>query len=144
MNGGRWGSYPEAGPLNPVNAVGATGYAPIVRLPCERGTADALNLNPGNVQGLTTAVGYEPGWTPYAPAMKGGKRRNTGRKSRKGKKRAQRGGVQVGEVDSMRYYAPTAGYDNRPMMPQVHNNPGILMQVGYPARHFNEACMKTN
>ena len=50
----------------------------------------------------------------------------------------------VGEVDAMRYYAPTAGYGNLPLMPQVPNNPGILMQLGYPAGHFNPACMKTN
>jgi hypothetical protein len=47
-------------------------------------------------------------------------------------------------MDSMRYYAPTAGYENLPLNPGVSNNPGILMQVGYPAGHFNEACVKTN
>lgn len=52
--------------------------------------------------------------------------------------------VSVGAVDSMRIYSPTAGYDNLPMTPQVPNNPGILTQVGYPARYFNEACIKTN
>jgi hypothetical protein len=69
------------------------------------------------------------------------------------KRRRQQGGmtnfqqypqVQVGAADSMRIYSPTAGYDNRPMSPQVANNPGILMQVGYPAGHLNEACIKTN
>ena len=59
------------------------------------------------------------------------------------RKRQQRGGVHVGEADSMRYYAPNAGYDNRPMNPGVPNNPGILMQVGYPAGQFNRACMTT-
>jgi hypothetical protein len=52
--------------------------------------------------------------------------------------------VQVGAADSMRIYSPTAGYDNVPMSPQVPNNPGILMQLGYPAGHLNEACIKTN
>ena len=52
--------------------------------------------------------------------------------------------VQVGAADSMRIYSPTAGYANVPMNPQVSNNPGILMQLGYPAGHLNEACIKTN
>ena len=69
------------------------------------------------------------------------------------KRRRQQGGmtnfqqypqVSVGAADSMRIYSPTAGYDNRPMSPQVPNNPGILMQLGYPAGHLNEACIKTN
>jgi hypothetical protein len=59
-------------------------------------------------------------------------------------RKRQQGGVYVGQVDAMRYYAPTAGYDNLPLMPQVPNNPGILMQVGYPARHMNMACLKTS
>ena len=50
----------------------------------------------------------------------------------------------MGQVDAMRYYAPTAGYANLPLNPPVMNNPGILMQLGYPAGHFNEACIKTN
>ena len=61
-----------------------------------------------------------------------------------GGKKKQKGGVQVGEADSMRYYAPTAGYTNMPLAPPVLNNPGILMQLGYPARSFNQACMNTH
>ena len=53
------------------------------------------------------------------------------------------GGVSVGAADSMRYYAPTAGYSNSPMAPSVSTNPGILMQVPYPARAFNKACLTT-
>ena len=151
--GGRWGSFPDVGPLNPTNAVGATSYAPIGRIPCEVGTRDALNPNPDGVQTMSTAPGWVPGWTPYRTVgggscgcglrRSGGSRARNARNARK-QTQKQKGGVQVGEVDSMRYYAPTAGYDNLPLMPQVQNNPGILMQVGYPARHFNMACMKTN
>jgi hypothetical protein len=115
------------------------------------------------VQELTTnTMTYNvPGFTPL---MKGGRRvrrgNNTSKRSgplhrrgfkpRKSKKRSQkkknkqRGGVVVGQVDAMRYYAPTAGYSNLPLVPQVPNNPGILMQLGYPAGHFNQACLKTN
>lgn len=149
MQGGRWGSFPDLGPLNPVNAVGATSYAPIGRVPCEVGTRDALNPNPGGVQTMSTAVGWQPGWTPFRGggcACGQGLRTGGGAVTRRrGQQRVQqRGGVQVGEVDAMRYYAPTAGYGNYPLEPQVQNNPGVLMQVGYPARHFNMACMKTN
>jgi len=164
--GGRYGM--EGSPLDPVNGVGMSGYAQIGRVPCEAGTRDALNLDPTSaaapygVQELTTnTMTYGvPGFTKL---MNGGGRRrgnNTskrsgpvhrrGSKHRKSKNRSQkkknkqRGGVVVGQVDAMRYYAPTAGYSNLPLVPQVPNNPGILMQLGYPAGHFNQACLKTN
>jgi hypothetical protein len=72
---------------------------------------------------------------------KGGSRKQ---RSQKRKQRKQRGGVHVGQADAMRYYAPTAGYTNAPMAPAVPNNPGILMQLGYPARSFNQGCMATH
>ena len=157
--GGRYGM--EGSPLDPVNGVGMSGYAQIGRIPCEAGTRDALNPDPNGVQGLTTnRMTYGvPGFTQL---MKGGGRRGNnmskrggplhrrGSKHRKSKNRSQkkknkqRGGVVVGQVDAMRYYAPTAGYSNLPLVPQVPNNPGILMQLGYPAGHFNQACLKTN
>ena len=163
--GGRYGM--EGSPLDPVNGVGMSGYAQIGRIPCEAGTRDALNPDPTSaaapmgVQGLVTnSMTYNvPGFTQL---MKGGGRRGNnmskrggplhrrGSKHRKTKNRSQkkknkqRGGVVVGQVDAMRYYAPTAGYSNLPLVPQVPNNPGILMQLGYPAGHFNQACLKTN
>jgi hypothetical protein len=147
QSGGRYGAFPELGPLNATNGVGTIG-SPFLRVGCEAGTTNALNANPGGVQSMTTAVtASPPGWTPFA--MKGGRRRRTqkkkGRRSRGQMGGASlAGGVSVGEMDSMRYYAPTAGYSNWPMTPAVGNNPGILMQTGYPAGHFNQACMKTN
>lgn len=152
QKGGRWGAFPELAPLSP-NAVGMSGYSPILRQPCEIGTRNALNPDPNGVQSLSTYVSSKgiAGWTQTA----GGKRRRTrrGKGSRRGRK--QQGGmsaaalagapigVTVGDVDAMRYYSPTAGYSNAPLAPPVLNNPGILMQLGYPARHFNEACMNT-
>jgi hypothetical protein len=134
MRGGRYGTG-ELAPLS-SNGVGTTPGS-IMRLPCEAGTYNPLNPNPRDIQTATTAVGYVPGWTPFAKAMGGGKRR----KSRKS------GGafpvVHVGAADSMRYYAPTAGYSNNPLAPPVLNNPGILMQTPYDARAFNMACLKT-
>ena len=182
QQGGRWGAFPELGNLNQQNGVGTIG-SPFLRQPCETGSYNPSLPNPGNVQNLSTAQGWVPGWTPYAPAMRGGKRSDkqikkkskvpmkimpipkimssrmnvpsapTRRRRQQRQQRQQKGGmtnfqqypqVQVGAADSMRIYSPTAGYDNRPMSPMVPNNPGILMQVGYPAGHLNEACIKTN
>ena len=144
QQGGRWGAFPDLGPLNQSNGVGVIG-SPFLRVGCEAGTTDALNANPNGIQSATTAVTVSPpGWTPFA--MKGGKRRG---RSQKKRSRGQTGGaslaggVSVGEMDSMRYYAPTAGYSNWPMTPAVGNNPGVLMQTGYPAGHFNQACIST-
>jgi hypothetical protein len=170
QTGGRYGM--EMAPadlvLSPSNAVGMSGYAQNGRIPCEVGTRDALNPNPGGIQTASTLPSFA-GVGNFTQIMKGGKRcsknnsgptKTVGRRSRKNRKqqkqqqqqqggkkkrsRKQQGGVVVGQVDAMRYYAPTAGYDNLPLMPQVPNNPGILMQLGYPAGHFNPACMKTN
>lgn len=152
QKGGRWGAFPDLAPIAP-NAIGMSGYSPILRQPCEIGTRNALNPDPNGIQSLSTYVSSKgiAGWTQTA----GGKRRRTrrGKGSRRG--RRQQGGmsaaalagapigVTVGDVDAMRYYSPTAGYSNAPLAPPVPNNPGILMQLGYPARHFNEACMNT-
>jgi hypothetical protein len=137
MKGGRYGNFPQLGPLSPMNAVGMSGYAPIGRVGCEMGTTNTLNPNLAAQETNTavSSVGIK-GWTQM---FKGGSKSRRQRRQR----RQQRGGVVVGQADSMRYYAPTAGYDNRPMTPQVQNNPGVLMQVGYPAREFNQACVKT-
>ena len=167
QSGGRYGM--EMAPadliLSPSNGVGMSAGAQIGRIGCEVGTQDALNANPGGIQTGSTLPSFA-GVGNFTQLMKGGKRRsknNNGptritrrrkgphRKQQKqqqgGKKkslRKQQGGVVVGQVDAMAYYAPTAGYGNLPLMPQVPNNPGILMQLGYPAGHFNPACMKTN
>jgi hypothetical protein len=139
MRGGRYGFDGPAGILNPGAGIVAMGPGAFGRLPCEAGTRDPLNPNPGGVQGITTAQGYIPGWSHY---IKGGKRRT----------RKIQGGAQlspapltvtVGAADSMRYNAPTAGYSNFPLAPPVMNNPGILMQTPYDARAFNMACLKT-
>jgi hypothetical protein len=151
MRGGRYTNDPGLGMLNPVNAVGASGYAPVGRVMCEAGIPNPLNPNPNNIQNMTTVelgTGVK-GWAPWDPAMKGGGKRRKGKGKGKGRKvrrsqKKMRGGVYVGQVDSMRYYAPTAGYGVFPMNPVPVNNPGVTMEIGYPARHFNPACMKTN
>lgn len=152
MRGGRWGAFPGAGIYNPASAVGAAGYAPIGRVACESGTTNSMNPNPGGIQSMTTAVPSVPGWTPFGAPLKGGARRKYSHKhSRKcsHKRRKQQGGaaaggVMIGEADAMRYYAQTAGYSSVPLSPAVQQNPGIQMQLGYPARQFNQACMNTH
>lgn len=122
QTGGRYGFFPEMGPLNPANGVG-TSPAPFGRIPCEVGTYNPLNPNPNDIQKMSTA--------PLTPPFVG------------------RGGgtfptVQVGDADSMRYYAPTAGYRNDFMTFQAPNAvPGLTIQTPYDARAFNQACIKT-
>lgn len=141
MRGGRYGFFPDLGPLNQSNGVGVA-PAPFMRVPCEAGTVDPLNKDIPLQMATTEVIGNNVrGWTPLVSekvATSGGGRRRKGKKSRK-----MRGGVYVGQVDSMRYEAQNAGYENLPLRPPVQNNPGILMQVGYPAGHFNSACMNT-
>ena len=146
QSGGRYGM--EGSPLDPVRGVGMSGYAPIGRVACEAGTTDALNPDMALQTMTTNRMTYGvPGFTPV---MRGGRsihkqrRLPVHKRTQKKKSKRQSGGVVVGQVDAMRYYAPTAGYSNSPMVPMVQNNPGILMQTGYPAGHFNQACLKTN
>jgi hypothetical protein len=160
QSGGRWGAVPEQGPLNQSNGVGTIG-SPFARVGCETGTFNRLNPDPAGIQTMSTAPGSVPGWTGFTDmmgrvaagfGMKGGRRSKRSKKGRKcstkrqqqQQQQKQSGGRFVGDVASMAYYAPTAGYGNYPMSPGVPNNPGILMQVGYPARHLNEACIKTS
>ncbi len=134
QKGGRYGFFPDMGPLNPMNGVGATGVPPFARIGCEVGTYNPLNPNspPQGIQTMST-LPFSPGNTPIGlTPMRGGY-----------VDRLAPATVSVGDVDAMRYYAPNAGYDNLPMSPMVRNNPGILMQVGYPAGHFNQACLKS-
>ena len=95
-------------------AIGASSYAPIGRIPCEASA---------------TAV-----------PTRGGKRRSRRRRTR-GK---TRGGVNMGEVGSMAYNAPTAGYRNDfQAFPSGGAVPGLMLQVPYDARAGNPACSTT-
>lgn len=128
QKGGRYGFFPDMGPLNPVNGVG-TSPAPFGRIPCESGTYNPLNPNPGGIQTMTTA----PLIPPYV--TRGGA---------SGFSSANFPTVQVGQADSMRYYAPTAGYRNDFMtFPAPSAVPGLTIQTPYDARAFNQACIKT-
>lgn len=121
--GGRYGMFPEMGPLNPSNGVGVS-PAPFGRIPCESGIPNPLNPNPNNIQNLSTA----PNVPPYV--TRGGSQHFPE--------------VQVGAADSMRYYAPTAGYSHKmEAFPGGSAVPGLMLNTPYDARAFNQACLKT-
>ena len=145
MRGGRYSMDPNGAAAFSGNGVGLASYAGIGRAPCELGSQNSLNPNPDGIQQLSTRPADMAGWSRTVNPMGGGMRRT--RRSLK-----KRGGamplvgapvVHVGDVNSMAYNAPTAGYGNMPLAPPVMNNPGILMQVPYDARAFNQACIKT-
>lgn len=118
QTGGRYGFFPGEGPLNPVNGVGIA-PPPFGRIPCETGTYNPLNPDPNGIQTMSTA----PALPPYV---------------------TMKGGVQVGDVDSMRYIAPTAGYRNDFQTYSAPSPiPGLMIQTPYDARQFNQACIKT-
>jgi hypothetical protein len=137
--GGRYGFFPGMGPLNPENGVGTT-PGPFGRIPCEVGTYNPLNPNPNGIQTMSTA----PLTPPYVTSRMGG-----GATIPAGTTYAASSAnfptVQVGQVDSMRYYAPTAGYRNDFMTFQAPSPvPGLTIQTPYDAKAFNQACIKTN
>jgi hypothetical protein len=131
QKGGRYGFFPEMGPLNPANGVGVS-PAPFGRIPCEVGTSNPLNLDPNNIQKMSTA--------PLTPPFVSGRLAGGG----SGFSAANFPTVQVGQADAMRYYAPNAGYTNEFMTFRAPSAvPGLTVPVGYPAGAFNQACIKT-
>jgi hypothetical protein len=138
QKGGRYGFFPEMGPLNPINGVGTT-PGPFGRIPCEVGTYNPLNPNPGNIQLMST--------TPLTPPFVSGKLAGGAAPTNVGSSgysSANFPTVQVGQADAMRYYAPTAGYKNDFMTFQAPSAvPGLTIQTPYDAKAFNQACIKT-
>lgn len=145
MRGGRYSMNPNGAAAFAGNGVGMASYAGIGRAPCELGSTNALNPDLDNVQSLSTRVPDMAGWSRTVNPMGGGMRRMRRSLKKRGGAMPLAGApvVHVGAVDSMAYNAPTAGYGNMPLAPAVMNNPGILMQVPYDARAFNQACIKT-
>lgn len=137
QKGGRYGFFPGMGPLNPENGVGTT-PAPFGRIPCEVGTFNPLNPNPDNVQRLSTA--------PLVPPFVSGRLAGGGLPAGSGfsASAANFPTVQVGQADSMRYYAPNAGYRNDFMTFRAPSPvAGLAIQTPYSAGAFNQACLKT-
>lgn len=137
QKGGRYGFFPGMGPLNPVNGVGVA-PAPFGRIPCEVGTYNPLNPDPSGIQTMSTA--------PLTPPFVTGRLAGGGLPAGTGlaASSANFPTVQVGQVDSMRYYAPTAGYRNDFMTFHAPSPvPGLTIQTPYDAKAFNQACIKT-
>lgn len=134
QQGGRYGMFPGMGPLNPANGVGVS-PAPFGRIPCEGGSTNALNPNM-QLQRMTTAI----------PIMRGGAMTMSpaSYSGAAGPSAANFQNVTVGAADSMRYYAPTAGYRNDfETMRAPSAIPGMTVQTPYDARAFNQSCIKT-
>lgn len=146
QKGGRYGFFPSMGPLNPENGVGTT-PGPFGRIPCEAGTFNPLNPNPGNIQRLTTAPLTPPYVTmPPMNTMRGGGSNMAGSPVDGGSSysAANFPVVQVGAADSMRYYAPTAGYGHAFQTFKAPSPvPALMLNTPYDARAFNPACIKT-
>jgi len=140
QKGGRYGFFPGMGPLNPVNGVGVA-PAPFGRIPCETGTYNPLNPNPNDIQRLSTA----PLTPPFVTGkLMGGGASPLGASPLGALSSANFPVVRVGDADSMRYYAPTAGYRNDFMTFRAPSPvPGLTIQTPYDAKAFNQACIKT-
>lgn len=139
QKGGRYGFFPEMGPLNPINGVGTT-PGPFGRIPCEVGTYNPLNPDPNGIQTMSTA----PLTPPFVTGRLAGGGPAPTNVGSSGYSAANFPTVQVGQADSMRYYAPTAGYRNDFMtFPAPSAVPGLTIQTPYDAKAFNQACIKT-
>jgi len=114
--GGRYEVSP--GFLDSNQAIGASSYAPVSSIPCERGYANPLNQHMSGGAQLTGAPIV--GESAHFPV------------------------VHVGQASAMAYNAPTAGYRNDfQAMPGTSAVGGLMLQTPYDARSFNQACLKT-
>ena len=128
QRGGRYGFFPEGiGSVTPSGAAWWAGtYAPIQRIACEGSTPNPLNPGPHtpSTQPLPVASSRIPmpqtGGAQLAPATYG-----------------------VGNVDSMYYYAPTAGYANTASTWKDSVGAPVQIQVPFAARAMNQACLTT-
>lgn len=136
QKGGRYGMFPGMGPLNPANGVGVS-PAPFGRIACEAGIPNILNPNM-QLQRMTTTPSMPPimrGGATMSPAPYSGAA---------GASAANFPPVMVGAADSMRYYAPTAGYGHSfETMRAPSAVGGLMIEAPYSARAFNQACIKT-
>ena len=172
QSGGRY-SFDLAAPVPGAAAPWAGGIPPVQRIPCESAstTANSLNKHMGgafgfknftrrfkrNLKGLKKFV-------PTLKGLKGLKRysmkglkglkkfpmkglKGLKRYSMKGlkglKKFVGRGGANGLGVDNLAYYAPTAGYDNKPSTWLDSVGAPVQLQIPYEARSWNPACLKT-
>lgn len=128
QRGGRYGFFPESiGTITPNGAAWWAGtYPPIQRIACEGSTPNPLNPGPHTPSTQPTPVASsripmpQTGGGQLAPATYG-----------------------VGNVDSMYYYAPTAGYANTASTWKDSVGAPVQIQVPFAARAMNQACLTT-
>lgn len=105
----------------------AGSYPPVQRIACEGSTPNPLNPGP-----------HTPSTQPLPVASA-----NLHLNPQSGGGGTSPGTVGVGDVDSMYYYAPTAGYDNKPSNWVDSVGAPVQLQIPYAARELNPSCLTT-
>jgi hypothetical protein len=103
-------------------------YPPVQRIACEGSTPNPLN--PGPHTPSTQPLPVASANLHLNPQSGGGSGANPGT-------------VGVGNVDSMYYYAPTAGYDNKPSTWVDSVGAPVQLQIPFAARELNPSCITT-
>ena len=169
QSGGRY-SFDLAAPVPGAAAPWAGGIPPVQRIPCESAstTANSLNKHMGGGFGFKNFTRRFKrnlkGLKKFVPSLKNAKRyslkglkglkkfpmkglKGLKRYSLKGlkglKKFVGRGGANNLGGDNLAYYAPTAGYDNKPSTWLDSVGAPVQLQIPYEARSWNPACLKT-
>jgi hypothetical protein len=101
-------------------------YPPVQRIACEGSTPNPLNPGPHTPSTQPTPVASSN--LHLNPQSGGG---------------TSPGTVGVGNVDSMYYYAPTAGYDNKPSTWVDSVGAPVQLQIPFAARELNPSCITT-
>lgn len=99
-------------------------YPPVQRIACEGSTPNPLNPGPHTPSTQPTPVASSQ---LHLNPQSGGAPNTVG----------------VGDVDSMYYYAPTAGYDNKPSTWVDSVGAPVQLQIPFAAREMNPACLTT-
>lgn len=126
QKGGRYGFFPESiGTVTPNGAAWYAGsYPPVQRIGCEGGSSNPLNPTHTGSSAPPGAANpnyyLKGGASQMAPATYG-----------------------VGNVDSMYYYGPTAGYANTSSTWKDSVGAPVQIQVPFAARSMNQACLTT-
>lgn len=130
QSGGRYTFDLSQGSVNGVapNAAAwwAGTYPPVQRIACEGSTPNPLN--PGPHTPSTQPLPVASANLHLNPQSGGG---------------TSPGTVGVGDVDSMYYYAPTAGYDNKPSTWVDSVGAPVQLQIPFAARELNPSCITT-
>jgi hypothetical protein len=143
QSGGRY-SFDLAEPLPGSAAPWAGGIPTVQRIPCEGAVHNPLNKQMGgfsmrNVYGIKKRFSRNlKGLKKFTPSLAGLKKLTKNLK----KRFTGRGGG-LG-TDSAAYYAPTAGFDNKPSSWLNSVGAPVQLQIPYEAKAWNPACLKTN